>query len=271
MQHISFDVPKTKNSIAKKIMHNPNRILVSEDTAAWQGIFKAVVPGDYKLVPATTLQETLQKLDKFFFNAAIVDLALDPTNESRLDGVETMKRIARDGEGTQAIVLTGKGSVDLAVQSLRDYRVFHFLEKEKFDEKAFLEILAEASIQGYRFAQGPGHMSAVEPLFDSVDRQRCASILGVSRADLETMVNALVREAMPIRFKTARLALRLDPAEHSLTCDFWSKWFGEGLRVSAGRKGTIKEPARILESRQLEKLVGFLSPSEQDFDAYRSS
>jgi hypothetical protein len=56
-----------------------------------------------------------------------------------------------------------------------------------------------------------------------------------------------------------------------VTCDFWSKWFGEGLRVSAGRKGTIKEPSKIVESRQLEKLVGFLSPSGKDFDAYRAN
>jgi ActR/RegA family two-component response regulator len=252
-------------------MNNPKRILVSEDTTLWQGIFAKLLAAEgYEVMQALDLKATLDALDKFFFNVVIVDLALDPKDESRLDGLDTMKTIARVDEGTQAIVLTGKGTVKLAVDSLRDFHVYHFLEKEKFDERAFLKILEDANAQAYRRAQGPGHFPPAEMFLGKVEWPRFASVLGVSRNDLESMFCALVRGAMPIKFKGDNLNPSIDPVTAGLTTNFWSKWLGKGVCVTIGKRDhfTIPDGQEVIEKSELGKMCGFLTSSGKSYETY---
>lgn len=252
-------------------MSNPKRILVSEDTKLWQGIFaKLLGSAGYEVVPALDLKSTLEALEKFFFNVVIVDLALDPRDESRLDGIETMKNIVRLDAGTQAVVLTGKGTVQLAVSSLRDFQVYHFLEKEKFEEKAFLGIIEEASIQAHRSAIAPGHYPPPEGFLGKVEWHKHASQLGLSRNDLESMFCALIREVMPIRFRGPYLVPAIDSNTNCLSVDLWSKWLGRGIRVTVGRHGhlVIPEGLEVIAKHELGKMCGLLVPSGTEYLSY---
>lgn len=249
-------------------MYNPQRVLVSEDTDLWQGIFARLLTGrDLVVHQARDLPSTLAELDRCFFNAVVVDLALDPTDESRLDGIETMRKIRALNEGTQAIVLTGKGTVSLAVAALRDFQVFHFLEKEKFQEKTFVDLLNQAAIKAYRLAVGPGQMPPPETLVRSAAWHRFSSTLGVAQDDVQGMAHALIRQCMPLRFRGKEISLELAPELHAVTADFWSKWFGQGVRIVIGRRGQLHQPdtATMLHEQSLGGLTGIITKSAITF------
>ena len=252
-------------------MRDPSRVLISEDTDLWQGIFARLLAGKpFEVHQAKDLPTTLSELDRYFFNVVIVDLALDPSDESRLDGIDTMRRISRLAEGTQAIVLTGRGSVELAVSALRDFQVYHFLEKERFKEGNFIEALGEASTKAYRLAVGPGHSQPPEALVGPVNWHQFSSVLHVGQEDLELSIHALVRASLPIRFRGKTLNLVFAPNRDALCVEFWSKWFGCAVRLMVGKEGGFPLPpeSRILEGHKRRGLASVIAAVETPFDCF---
>ncbi len=240
-------------------MNNPNRILVSEDTDLWQSIFAGMLASKgYQVMQARDLPSTLAALDQYFFNVVIVDLSLDPKDESRLDGIETMKAIVKKKEGTQAIVLTGKGTVRLAVDILKEFHVYHFLEKERFDEETFLPILAAATHQSYNRILSPGFFPRPETLVTDVDWNRFASILQISRDDLQTGFYSMLRACLPIHPSDGSVELVLDRERLEIHAEMWSKWLGAQVRISAGPKsgpGGQGACSQVLEEREVGKVL----------------
>jgi ActR/RegA family two-component response regulator len=252
-------------------MTNPNRVLVSEDTELWQGIIARLFAGTpFELHQARDLETTISELERRFFNVVIVDLGLDPVDEDRLDGVETMRKIRAFDEGTQAIVLTGKGTVDLAVAALRDFRVYHFLQKEKLEPAQFVRMLEEASMQAYRLVRGPGRLYPLDASIEPVDWHRFSSLLQVRENDLKNVFSALVRNCMPARFRGKRLRPELTAAGNAVTAQLWSRWFGTAVRILAGKHGdgTLSSAGDEVYSHHLDTAAGFALPVEESFETY---
>lgn len=252
-------------------MENPNRVLVSEDTDLWQGILARFLAGAvFELHQARDLAGTIAELQRYYFNAVIVDLALDPIDEYRLDGIETMRTIRTLNEGTQAIVLTGKGTVELAVAALRDFQVFHFLQKEKIDRpEDLLPVVEEACTRAYRLVRGPGALPPLETFLEPMDWHRLSSKIQVRQNDLKDVFSGLVRSCMPIRFRGKRLKPDFE-AEHLFTAELWSKWFGKAVRIMVGKRGdsAVSPTGKELHSYHLDTAAGLVVPVDAPFEGF---
>jgi len=108
-----------------------HKILISDDDRYWrESIFPDLLAtSGFQILTASTLDETLALLDRHFFHIIVVDLCLDPSDESNRDGIQTLRRAKSLGEGTRSIVLTGHGTAALARDTLVEYGAHDFLEK----------------------------------------------------------------------------------------------------------------------------------------------
>jgi CheY-like chemotaxis protein len=226
-------------------MKNPNRILISEDTDEWQDIFSDLFRNhEYEIVQAKNIETTLAALEKFHFNVVIVDLSLDPLDESRLDGLETMKRIKTLGAGTQAIVLTGRGTIQLAVDILREYRVFHFLEKEKFEEDRFFKLLGDASVEAANRLLSPGCLPPVEAFIGQAKWDKFAVLLQASSENVQRMFRVLLRSCMPLSLPLATLVTPIvDINNRTIVATVWSKLLGRLVKITVGKRDWSSMPA----------------------------
>jgi DNA-binding NtrC family response regulator len=74
-------------------------------------------------VTATSGEEALVKIKNKNFDAIILDITMPG-----MGGIETLKRIRKENPEVQIIMLTGRGSVDKAVEAMKEGAI-DFLEK----------------------------------------------------------------------------------------------------------------------------------------------
>jgi DNA-binding NtrC family response regulator len=83
---------------------------------------------------ATTGEEALTKMKNKNFDAIILDVMMPG-----IGGMETLKRIRKENPEVQIIMLTGRGSVDKAVEAMKEGAI-DFLEKPAEIEKLLEKI-----------------------------------------------------------------------------------------------------------------------------------
>jgi ActR/RegA family two-component response regulator len=255
----------------------PARILISDDSHIWQGIFAGLLTtAQYEIVSATNLQETLRQLSRCTFELVVVDICLDDKNERNTDGVETIRAISKLAEGTQAIVLTGYGTVELAVSAIREFDVFHFLQKEKFEKVIFLNLVAQAVRKAQvTFTQlnlGKDLLS----FFQSVDLNAASSMFGIRLERLQFILKNLILRTSPIVSPKTNAQLIGTGIESKIILDYWSKAFACGMHLSVGDKHIIessdsREVAASLEEGGIIGMVGMMRGSEFEEFALQQS
>jgi DNA-binding NtrC family response regulator len=77
----------------------------------------------YAATACYDVQQALQEIQSKTFDVAVVDLVLDDT-----DGVDAMRRIKAISPLTECIVLSGHGTLRMAVEAMKQ-GAFEFLEK----------------------------------------------------------------------------------------------------------------------------------------------
>ena len=121
----------------------PARVLVVDDEQDQRnGLASLVSSWGFSVQTASDGQEALEKLSAFPAHVMLTDLSMP-----RMDGFELLRRLAVDGPGPSAIVLTAFGSIENALKTVRDLGAFWFLEKP-IDANALRVLINRAAAQG---------------------------------------------------------------------------------------------------------------------------
>ncbi len=123
------------------------RVLIVDDEESQRaGLAAMIASWGFSTETAADGLEALEKL-----NAAQVHVLVTDLKMPRMDGVELLRRLAAQGGGPPAIVITAFGSIETAVSIVHDLGAFWFLEKPI--EPRALRVLLERAASQRRLAE----------------------------------------------------------------------------------------------------------------------
>jgi DNA-binding NtrC family response regulator len=160
------------------------RILVVEDDEPQRTALAAMLSEDhFETQVAADGVQALERLAAFDADVIVADLVMP-----RMDGFELLKHLKEHGDLTPAIVLTGFGSMEKALSTVRDLQAFWYLEKP-VEPRAF-KILLERAI---RFKRALRRTDALER--DLKARGVLGDLVGASPAMQE--IFSIIRQVAP--------------------------------------------------------------------------
>jgi len=129
-------------------LHRPapaHKVLVVEDDARWRGIYDEILAeAGYESHCAESYGEARGWLQRAVFNLAIVDLHLASSadRQENRDGFSFL-RAARQ-RSVPTIVVSALGAPEDIDRAYEEFGTFAFVEKERFNRRAFVRLVAEA-------------------------------------------------------------------------------------------------------------------------------
>jgi two-component system nitrogen regulation response regulator NtrX len=120
-------------------MSSKTILVVDDEESIIETISGILEDEGYEVVTALTGEQALKRVNEFSPEVVILDVWLPG-----MDGLETLKAIMNSGKGPTVIMMSGHGTIDLAVQATR-LGAYDFLEKPLSLEK--LLILVQRAIE----------------------------------------------------------------------------------------------------------------------------
>ena len=106
------------------------RILIADDELSMTNALSAILSGEgYDVAVAQDGKKALDRLSSEEFGVVLADLKMP-----KLDGLALLKELQRHGIPTECIIVTGQGTVDSAVQAMRE-GAYDYIEKPLNAEK----------------------------------------------------------------------------------------------------------------------------------------
>ena len=103
-------------AIAAKTMTQPERVLIVEDDAATRdGLAELVRTWGFATEAAANGEEALKLVTSFRPSIVVTDMVMP-----RMNGMQLLKALKDEGEQLKIIMLTAQGSVETAVEALKD-------------------------------------------------------------------------------------------------------------------------------------------------------
>ena len=119
-------------------MQKPRILIVDDDASLRTALFRSLERSGYQVITASCGKEA----ESFVQGSHKVDLALIDLRLPDGDGIELMQKIRSNSPSTQAIILTGFGSIEVAVEATQK-GAFHFITKP-FNLDEILSIISKA-------------------------------------------------------------------------------------------------------------------------------
>lgn len=128
-------------------------ILVIEDTPNWQEQFGLILRDEgYTVEIAGDLIEALARLRQADFDMLVLDLRLSDSVATDRSGMELLNDAYERQIPT--VIVTGYGTPELAKKAFRDFGVYDFITKDKFDADRFRASIKKA-IAAHQAQQHP--------------------------------------------------------------------------------------------------------------------
>lgn len=112
-------------------------LVIDDETIITISCERALIPEGYAVKSASSGEEGLQLMDKEPFDLILLDIKMPD-----MDGIEVLKRIKERWTDAKVIMITGYGSVETAVKSLK-LGAFNYIEKP-FSPDTLLMAVKEA-------------------------------------------------------------------------------------------------------------------------------
>ncbi|MEZ4873852.1 MAG: response regulator [Bdellovibrionales bacterium] len=119
-------------------MQKPRILIVDDDASLRTALFRSLERNGYQVITATCGTEA----ESLVQGNHKVDLALIDLRLPDGDGIELMQKIRGTSPSTQAIILTGFGSIEIAVEATQK-GAYHFITKP-FNLDEILSIVNKA-------------------------------------------------------------------------------------------------------------------------------
>jgi DNA-binding NtrC family response regulator len=120
-------------------------LIVDDEESARQGLCEVVARWGFETDMAADGQDALTHLEEFDPLVVITDIIMP-----RLDGFELLTRVRETRPSTAVIMLTGQGSVDAAIRSVKEEGAFYYFEKPIDMRKLQLVLKRAAEYSGAR-------------------------------------------------------------------------------------------------------------------------
>lgn len=140
-------------------------VLVVEDQPAWREVLgELLADTGFQTRVAGSYDDALAAMVEGAYDLALIDVGLAGDDHENRDGLRVLEHFRARFPRGHAVLLTGYGSVDLAVQALTVLGADDFIRKENFDRRRFIETITRtvgraSAIQ----AALPGHESRTPP------------------------------------------------------------------------------------------------------------
>lgn len=116
------------------------RALIVEDEPAWRELLTEMLTDVGATVHvAPDYDAALAAIVEGPFQLALIDLGLAGEDHENRDGLRVLAQFRERWPEGQAVLITGYGTVELAVKALTEYGASDFIRKETFDRERFLE------------------------------------------------------------------------------------------------------------------------------------
>lgn len=224
-------------------MEHKGRILIVEDTSSWQDIFgEALTAQGYDVKQATSYGEAKEILDRRSFDVAIVDIRLSEGDTSNKDGMRVLEKIRDEGDLTSFIIVSGYATVGLTREAFKKYGVLDFLEKDRFQEEEFLD-LVKLGVQEAR-AFGYGETSLYQTLLR--DPMPTISTFFPASHDHEELLQEMFAEFWPLSTNPQFMSELIETSEGKNVVQIigWSKGIGEAIVARLGPSSVIKRESQ---------------------------
>ena len=195
------------------------RILVVEDDANLRMIVSDRLAGmGYRVCEASSLKEAMETLDRESCRLALLDIFLPDQS-----GLEGLRRIREREPTMPVIVMTAHGTIDLAIEAIRE-GAYEFITKP-LDFKR-LAVLVERAIESFLLRTEVDYLrrAADEPFTAIIgERTGLRAALEIVRSVASSDTTVLIRgETGTGKEVIARAIHRLSPRrKRSTVCYFW--------------------------------------------------
>lgn len=114
-----------------------NILIVDDDESMRAGCVQTLVEEGYRAKSVENGQQALEAIDKVSFDVIILDLKMPG-----ISGMEVLKKIKKTDATSIVIIITGYGTIDVAVEAMRE-GAYDFITKP-FTPEAFLKVVERA-------------------------------------------------------------------------------------------------------------------------------
>ncbi len=118
---------------------NEKILIVDDEADILEAMYLLLTEEDYRVVKALGGNEAMDRFAAEDFDLVITDLKMPHP-----DGSEVMRKIRETDQDTEIIVLTGYASVETAVEALRDYNAFDYMNKPLDDINEMFIVIERA-------------------------------------------------------------------------------------------------------------------------------
>lgn len=123
-------------------MRRNGHVLIIDDQQEWRDEPPEILErAGYNAVAVPTVSDALTQLDRNIYHVMIVDIRMDASDQSNVEGIDLLKQLGQRGlnEATKVIMLSSHGDMEKIRIAFRDYDVADFLEKRDFNKATFLK------------------------------------------------------------------------------------------------------------------------------------
>lgn len=114
--------------------------LIVEDDPAWRELLGEMLEDlGARITTADSYESAMAAIQRGPYDLALLDLSLESEDHENRDGMRVLARFREQWPEAAAVLITGYGTVDVAVQALTTYGARDFIRKEAFDRRRFLE------------------------------------------------------------------------------------------------------------------------------------
>jgi DNA-binding response OmpR family regulator len=231
-------------------MDHQIQTLVVDDDEEIGFFLEQVLSGEgHRVVTVSDGEQALEHLRDTGFDLAILDLQLG----SRIDGLRILEAISWRWPGTARIILTGHGSLDSAMQAIREGVDAYLLKPVKANEvrQAVKDVLAKQQQRGQasvattepsKLARGPFTVD-----LDKLEVRREENSLHLNTGEYQLLVHLMENQDRPVPVQELVRVVRGYECEHVHEARDIIKWYVHSLRQKVEK--TPSAPRHILNVR----------------------